>query len=88
MIVFPKEFVKTKYPGYFWNVETKELYSIKIGGELRKMSSQHGWYDQKSRRHIPPGYRVSVKGVYRLLTLAYLSSLTYPNVVEQVDFAL
>jgi hypothetical protein len=87
MIVFPNGFVKTKYPGYFWNIETQSLYSIKIGGELRKLTLKHAWYDHASGRQIPPGYRVSVKGVYRLLTLTYLTALVYPKSTEQVDVA-
>ena len=37
MIVFPVEYVATKWPGYLWNVNEQHLYSIKVDGQLRKM---------------------------------------------------
>lgn len=39
MIIFPVEFKALKgFHGYFWNTTEERLYSIKIGGVLRKLS--------------------------------------------------
>lgn len=73
MIVLPSEFVMTRYPGYFWNIIEKKLYSIKVTGELRPMT-----FDKGGRfygRDIVPGYRISVNGQKRKLTMEYLGTL-------------
>jgi len=71
MITFPPEFVTTKYPGYFWNTATQRLFSIKVSGELRELQFQKANRWNKYRE----GYRVSVKGQKRTLTLEYLKTL-------------
>ena len=50
------------YPGYFWDVVEKELYSIKIAGELKKMKliKQNSWM-------LFDHYRISYKGVQKTL---------------------
>jgi len=37
MVTLPPPFTATQYDGYFWNTETHELYSMKMGGVLRKL---------------------------------------------------
>ena len=37
MVTLPDNFTMTKYPGYFWNVLDKKLYSIKVTGELKPL---------------------------------------------------
>jgi len=37
MITLPKEFVATKFPGYFFNREDDKLYSLKIDGVLKPL---------------------------------------------------
>lgn len=38
MIYFPKHFTPLpKYPGYYWHLEEKKLYSIKVAGILKPM---------------------------------------------------
>lgn len=71
MITFPHEFTATKYPGYFWNVEKKELYSIKVTGELRKLKRVKSSH---FNRYFD-GYVVSHRGCRRHLTMEYLQSL-------------
>lgn len=45
MVTLPKDFVATKYPGYFWNVVDKKLYSLKVTGELKHGGGGgHFWY--------------------------------------------
>jgi hypothetical protein len=61
MVVFPKEFVAIKYPGYFWNTEDKRLYSIKVTGELRPLYLKPAYMSHSK------GYAVSVKGKKRFL---------------------
>jgi hypothetical protein len=73
MVVLPKEFVATKYPGYFWNTKEKQLYSLKVTGELRRLAYHKGGYFYGHK--VDPGYRVSHKGDRRLYTLDYLNGL-------------
>lgn len=42
MVTLPKDFVATRYPGYFWNVVERKLYTLKVTGELRPMHSAKG----------------------------------------------
>lgn len=73
MIVFPTNFTETKYSGYFWNIEEKKLYSIKVGGVLKPLThrkaGKYGGFKWES------GYQVSVNGQRRKLTDKYLSTL-------------
>jgi hypothetical protein len=60
----------------------KKLYTIKVTGELRPLAFSKGgfFYGQQ----VEPGYRISVGGVKKRLTLNYLEKLTYKD-VEVVD---
>lgn len=71
MITFPPEFVATKYPGYFWNCKDELLYTIKVTGVLRPLARQR----PNRYNHFLDGYRVSVNGQHRTLTLVYLKKL-------------
>lgn len=72
MIKFPKDFVKTKYNGYFWNIEEELLYSIKVGGELRpmKLHNSNRWL-----HFYEPHFRCSVNGKNRYYRLSELMKL-------------
>jgi len=82
MVTLPKDFVATRYPGYFWNVVEKKLYSIKVTGELRPMAfhkgGNFGWV------RVEPGYQISVKGKKRTYTMEYLGSLTATNEIQEI----
>ena len=82
MVTLPKDFVATRYPGYFWNVVEKKLYSIKVTGELRPMAfhkgGNFGWV------RVEPGYQISVKGKKRTYTMDYLGSLTATNEIQEI----
>jgi hypothetical protein len=82
MVTLPKEFVSTRYPGYFWNVVEKKLYSIKVTGELRPMAfhkgGNFGWV------RVEPGYQISVSGRKRRFTMGYLESLTATNEIQEI----
>ena len=77
MIIFPAGYVATKYPGYFWNVRTQTLASVKIGGELRemKLTKPNYWNRLADRGKFEGGYRVSHKGRNRWLYLEDLKQL-------------
>lgn len=82
MVTLPKEFVATRYPGYFWNVAEKRLYSIKVTGELRPMALQRGgtFYGHV----VEPGYQISVGGFKRRYTMKYLTSLKLTNQIQEI----
>jgi hypothetical protein len=89
MIQFPECYVKTKYPGYFWNRDTQTLFSIKVGGFLKEMKYQskamiiHGRYRSFT---LEPGYRVSVRGERYIISLEELKRLNKkPDKIEFVD---
>lgn len=71
MVTLPKEFVATKYPGYFFNISDEKLYSVKVNGMLSKLSRQR----PNQFNHFLDGWRVSVGGRRRYLEIDYLKSL-------------
>jgi hypothetical protein len=73
MVVLPREYVATKYPGYFWNTDNQKLYSIKVTGELKQIAYHKGGYFYGHK--VEPGYRVSHQGNRRTYTLDYLHGL-------------
>lgn len=81
-VIMPEEFVATKYPGYFWNVKTKQLFTAKLG-VLRqlKVSLPNRW-----NRLNGPAYRISHEGVRRTMTVAQLSKLAPKASVFPVEF--
>lgn len=83
MVTLPKNFVATRFPGYFWNTVELKLYSIKVTGQLRPLKFSRG--GTFHGRQIKPGYSVSVNGVRRLYPLDQLEKLTthtYPQKIE------
>jgi hypothetical protein len=83
MVVLPSDFVATRYPGYFWNVVEKKLYSIKVTGELKLIKFNRG--GSFGHVTIQPGYPVSHKGVRRKYTIDYLESLkAVPKTTHEV----
>jgi hypothetical protein len=83
MIKLPDEFVSTRYPGYFWNVLNKKLYSLKVHGELKPMALQKA-VTVRGVYH-PAGYRISVRGMKTRYTLDYLHSLKQTNDVHIIN---
>jgi len=78
MVKFPKHFVQLdKIPGYYWHTEEEQLYSIKIGGVLRKMTFHKGYYGPTRFGFVDlqPGYHISQKGRKRVLTRATIKKL-------------
>jgi hypothetical protein len=85
MVTLPKDFVATRYPGYFWNVTEKKLYSIKVTGELRPMAFHKGGNFYGYR--VEPGYQISVKGRKRTLPMTYLGGLKATNEIQEIGVA-
>lgn len=82
MVTLPKEFVMTRYPGYFWNTHDHKLYSIKVTGELRPLAFSKGCTIYGTT-HMP-GYQVSVNGRKRRLTIDYLKTLKATTKKEEI----
>lgn len=87
MVTLPKEFVATKYPGYFWNIDDNILYSVKITGQLKPMKSGFAgdMIDGKWRPNYNiPVYKVSVAGARKILLIKDLEKITVTNTVFPV----
>jgi hypothetical protein len=82
MVTLPKDFVATRYPGYFWNVTEKKLYSLKVTGELHPLSFFKGGTFNGVR--YEPGYKISVNGVRRKYTMQYLGKLKATNDIQEI----
>lgn len=74
MIVFPFEFRATRFPGYFYNVLDKKLYSIKTG-ELKPLVKKKRWYSVKLRKWVESHYVVSVNGNRHSVSDRYLDMI-------------
>lgn len=77
MVIFPPGFTKTRFPGYFYNVFEKKLYTIK-GGTLRPMVKKNAYHTH------PEGYTVSHEGHKRFMSTEYLERLKCQS-IEFVD---
>ncbi len=92
-VVLPEGFVKTRYNGYFWNVQEQTLYSIKIKGILRKLKRQtdlrkywrFGTEAMKAKAPEEYFYQVSVNGKVKVMTDNYLKSLTLTSGIVPTD---
>lgn len=85
MVTLPIDFVATRYPGYFWNVTEKKLYSLKVTGELKPMAFFKGGTFYGVRHD--PGYKISVNGVHRKYTMDYLNKLTATSKIQEIGVA-
>lgn len=85
MVTLPVDFVATRYPGYFWNIKEKKLYSLKVTGELKPMAFFKGgtWYGVTHE----PGYKISVNGVRRKYNMKYLNSLKSTTDIQEIGVA-
>lgn len=85
MVTLPKDFVATRYPGYFWNVTEKKLYSLKVTGELKPMTFFKGGTFYGVRHE--PGYKICVNSVRRKYTMEYLLSLKATTDIQEIGVA-
>lgn len=71
MIILPLHLTATPYPGYFWHLKEKVLYSCK-SGELRRIKISR----PNKFNHISEyGYHVSVRGVRHFISVSALQQL-------------
>ena len=82
MVTLPKEFVATRFSGYFWNVAEKKLYTLKVTGELRPMAFHKGGFFYGTK--VEPGYQISVKGRKRSFPLTYLVTLKATTDIQEI----
>lgn len=90
MVRLPEGFMKTKYPGYFYNYEDNKLYSIKSGILKPLKHIKGGWvlgFYQHKRIFVEPGYSVSVEGRKMKVSDKYLNSLKN-SPVEYIEVKL
>ena len=71
MVTLPKEFVATKYPGYFFNITDERLYSVKVTGMLKPLAKVY----PNQFNHFRAGFSVSIRGQKRVLEMSYLKTL-------------
>jgi len=72
MVILPVGFTAIEYPGYFWNIKAKALYSIKVSGVLKELKR----YKPNGFNHMNEDfYVVSVNGKRKVLSLSYLENL-------------
>jgi len=84
MITLPKEFTAIiKYPGYFWNIDSQTLWSIKINGVLKELKASNLSFSTSFRR-FDKGYFISHKGLRRFISLDSLKRTTYKDSVIPV----
>lgn len=67
----PYMVVSTKFPGYFWDIKSQRLLTIKPSGILRPLKKPK----PSHFNDYTDGYRVCVSGVRRWLFMDYLKSL-------------
>lgn len=82
MVTLPKDFVATKHEGYFWNLKEQKLYSIKVGGFLRRLS---GPRKPNPFNHYIEGYQISVQGKKRVIALETLKKLKAADSIIKVE---
>ena len=71
MVTLPKQFVSIFYPGYFWNTETKTLFTLKGVGVLRQLKMPN----PNRFNHYFSGYVISHEGYPRKVSMDYLNAL-------------
>jgi len=93
MITFKPEFVATKFPGYFFNVEDEKLYSIKIEGVLKPLKFykpnrfNHMWryaikLNDGSKVTTKGGYYIFFHGMRKFYPIEHLKELnSEPHVI-------
>lgn len=69
-VKFPPEFIAIRYPGYFFNIQDKRLYSAK-SGVLKPLQRKAAcvW------NHGHAGYNISHKGKQRIRNLSTVTTV-------------
>lgn len=88
MIQFPHNFVQLeRYPGYYWNIADKTLYTMKVDGVLKPMKLKRAYRGPDGRGGFidtEAGYQISVNGRRRTLSQRHLSTIKVPQEVQIV----
>ena len=71
MVIFPPNIVVTAYPGYFWHMNEKVLYSCK-SGVLKRLKPS---YPNKFNNVKEVGYHVSYQGYRKFMSVQELKKL-------------
>lgn len=83
MVILHPRFIPINYPGYFWDTESKRLYSIKVEGVLRPLSVTR---PNKFNRLSSPAYRISYKNEPRYVFVDRLEKLERKDyIIDSVD---
>lgn len=75
-VTLPPLFVATKYPGYFWHLEHKRLYSLKVGGILRRLRQVFPNRFNHAPAGMGPYYELSHQGKRVFLSVRDLEQIT------------
>lgn len=65
-VKLPKQFVSTRWPGYYWNIKEERLYSCKISGVLRPLTLQDNSFVQW--KFGGPIYQISINGKSKVVS--------------------
>lgn len=85
MIQLPEGFIQLRYPGYYWNVNDKTLYSCKQTGVLKPMVMKKAYRGPVAGGRFvdaSEGYSISVNGIHKKLSYQWLCSLKVPNTTQ------
>lgn len=94
-VSFKPEFIATKYPGYFFNIEDNKLYSMKIDGVLKPLKYReanywNNWGSCRIKLHdgsevyATGGYQISFRGMRRFYAIEKLKDLKHEQSVVPV----
>lgn len=76
MIRFPPEFkALAGFPGYFWNSQDQQLYTMKIAGVLRPLKLQKTIWSYGKLVSVQPNYQISRNGRRFTLTMRDIQRL-------------
>lgn len=81
MVIFPLNYVQlSEYPGYYWNIQTRKLYSCK-SGELKELTlvREFRYPGRHGTVTLPAGYSISVKGQRHRLSRVWLETVQLPT---------
>lgn len=74
MNTIPEELIAVPgWHGYFWHPTERVVYSLKIGGVLRKLSKSPNW--RYNNQFFPAGFNLCQNGKRRRFAMDELNSL-------------
>lgn len=80
-VQLPENFVGVKrYPGYFYNTEDKQLYSLK-SGILKPLKLQKPYY----RMNIGYHYNISINGWRKNIPVSFLETMGEKDITYKIN---